>query len=99
MSRMVTVRRTGGFAGVARAGELDLDAPDDARAAEVATLLESIDVESTLADEGTAPGERRPDGFHYEFDLCGERCAIAEHQLSPQLRRIATLVLESGSSA
>jgi len=94
MSRLVSVRRTGGFAGVARAGELDLDDSDE-RASEVAELLGDVDVQAVPAVEG-APQPDRPDGFHYVFDLCGERCALAEHQLTPELRRIAALVLESG---
>ena len=92
MSRLVTVRRTGGFAGIARAGELDLDSAD-VRAQEVAGLLDGIDVDAVPAVEGAAD---RPDGFHYVFDLCGERCALAEHQLTPELRRLAALLLGAG---
>lgn len=97
MSRLVTVRRTGGFAGIARAGELDLDGTDE-RAPEVEALLGGLDVQAVPAVEGapTAATPGRPDSFHYVFDLCGERCALAEHQLTPELRRIATLVLEAG---
>lgn len=92
MSRLVTVRRTGGFAGIARAGELDLDSAD-VRAPEVAGLLDGIDVDAVPAVEGA---DDRPDGFHYVFDLCGERCALAEHQLTPELRRLAALLLGAG---
>lgn len=85
MTRIVAVRRTGGFAGMARSGEVDLDS-DDERATELAGLLPQV---SPPAD----PGPPRPDGFSYEFDLCGTTCAVGEHALTPDLRRIAELVL------
>lgn len=86
MSRIVAVRRSGGFAGMVRSGEVDLDS-DDERAAELEGLLPQV---SPPAD----PGPGRPDGFSYEFDLCGTSCAVPEHALTPDLRRIADLVLD-----
>jgi Thermolysin metallopeptidase, alpha-helical domain/Thermolysin metallopeptidase, catalytic domain len=87
-SRRVSVRRTGGFAGLRVAGELDLDG-DDPRAAEVAELVGRVDLHA-------ATGENpQPDRYVYDFDLCGDCATVPEQQLSDDLRRIAEIVLGS----
>ena len=86
-SRRVTVRRTGGFAGLRASGEVDLDA-DDPRAPEVAALLERVDLTAV------AGGSPQPDRYVYAFDLCGVRATVPEQHLTGDLRRIAELLLE-----
>lgn len=84
--RRVAVRRTGGFAGLRATGEVDLDG-DDPRAAELAVLVDRVDV-------GAVPGgDPQPDRYLYDFDLCGSRCRVAEQHLTPDLARIAELLL------
>jgi thermolysin metallopeptidase-like protein/emfourin len=85
-TRRVSVRRTGGFAGLRTAGELDLDG-DDPRAAEVADLVGRVDLR-------TVPGGRpQPDRYVYDFDLCGDCATLPEQHLTPELRRLVELVL------
>ena len=43
-------------------------------------------------DRGGAP---QPDRFVYDFDLCGDCATVPEQQLTPDLRRLADLVLEA----
>ncbi|MGZ4476650.1 MAG: protealysin inhibitor emfourin [Nocardioides sp.] len=89
MSRLVSVRRTGGFAGITRTGEVDLDSDDD-RAPVLSDLVAAVDAGGI----GTPPASPRPDSFVYDFDLCGSTCQVHEHSLTPDLRRIAELVLD-----
>ncbi|MBA2954508.1 M4 family peptidase [Nocardioides sp. MAH-18] len=86
-SRRVAVRRTGGFAGLHLGGEVDLDG-DDPRGPEVAALIERVDLHAVT------DGPHQPDRFLYAFDLCGDRATVPEQHLSPDLRRLADLVLE-----
>jgi hypothetical protein len=86
-ARRVSVRRTGGFAGLRTAGELDLDG-DDPRAPEVAALVDRVDLRAVT---GAPP---HPDRYVYAFDLCGDRATVPEQGLTPDLRRLADLVLE-----
>jgi len=89
MSRLVSVRRTGGFTGLTRTGEVDLDSDDD-RAPVLNDLVAAVDTNG-VAQPPAAP---RPDGFVYDFDLCGSACQVHEHSLTPDLRRIAELLLD-----
>ena len=84
--RLVSVRRSGGFAGLRASGEADLDA-DDPRAAELAALVDRVDVAALPA------GDPHPDRYVYDFDLCGTRCRVPEQHLTPDLARIAELLL------
>lgn len=86
-SRRVSVRRTGGFAGLRAAGEVDLDA-DDPRVAEIASLVDRIDLGVVSADDP------RPDRYVYSFDLCGSCAAVPEQHLTPELARLVELLLE-----
>jgi Thermolysin metallopeptidase, alpha-helical domain/Thermolysin metallopeptidase, catalytic domain len=85
-SRTVSVRRTGGFAGRTSAGEVSLD-DDDPRVGELASLVSRIELRSVPG------GLPHPDMFVYDFDLCGSCATVPEHQLTPDLRRVAELVL------
>ena len=89
--RTVRVRRTGGFAGLTADGEVDLDA-DDLRAPELADLVDRIDLREV------AGGAPHPDMYVFAFDLCGDRATVPEQHLTPDLRRVADLVLERGDS-
>ncbi|MDI6910947.1 protealysin inhibitor emfourin [Nocardioides sp.] len=85
-SRWVSVRRTGGFAGLRAAGELDLDG-DDPRAREVADLVGRVD----LGVVGS--GDPHPDRYVYAFDLCGSCATVPEQHLTPELARLVELLL------
>jgi len=85
----VAVRRTGGFAGLVAAGEVELD--DDPRSGEVRSLLARIDRASLRG------GTPHPDMFTYEFDLAGHQVVVPEQHLTDELRRLVTLVLDGGA--
>jgi hypothetical protein len=87
VSRVVAVRRSGGLAGMVRAGEVDLDGVDD-RAPELSALVAAVDLTVVT---GTST---RADGFVYRFDLCGDVGSLPEQDLTPELRRVAELVLD-----
>jgi Thermolysin metallopeptidase, alpha-helical domain/Thermolysin metallopeptidase, catalytic domain/Emfourin len=89
---LVHVRRTGGFAGRTAEGSVDL-ASHDARVPEVRTLVDRIDLDDV------AGGNPHPDMFVYAFDLCGRRAQVPEQHLTPDLSRLATIVLEAGDPA
>jgi hypothetical protein len=85
----VSVHRSGGFAGLRTTGELDLDG-DDPRAPEVASLIDRVDLRAAAS----APAH--PDRYVYAFDLCGDSAVVPEQGLTPDLRRLADLLLEPG---
>ncbi|MCW2758077.1 MAG: peptidase thermolysin, partial [Nocardioidaceae bacterium] len=89
--RTVRVVRSGGFAGIRRTGELDLDA-DDKTATDAARLLERIDFQRVVQ------GEPRADRFVYEFHAPEHHVRVAEQDLTADLRRLAGLVLDDGSA-
>jgi hypothetical protein len=91
MTGVVRVRRTGGFIGRAVEGSLDLAGPDE-RVPEVRRLLAALDLPKAPA------GRAWPDMYTYAFDLDGARVTVAEHLLTPDLRRLADLLLEEGLS-
>ncbi|MEZ5091195.1 protealysin inhibitor emfourin [Nocardioides sp.] len=85
----VAVRRTGGFAGLTRSGSVDLAVPSP-RTARVRELVDRVDLASV------GGGEPQPDRYSYTFCLPG--CAdvdVPEQHLTPDLRELADLVLES----
>ena len=85
----VRVRRTGGFIGRPVEASVDLDS-EDTRAGELRDLLGRVGGGPV---KGSTP---YPDGFTYEFELEGETRRVFERDLTPELRRIADLVLRSG---
>jgi hypothetical protein len=85
-TRTVSVRRSGGFAGLTTDGSVDLDTPD-ARAGELARLVDRIDLREVSG------GTPRPDMYVYAFDLCGDCATVPEQHLTDDLRRVAELVL------
>jgi hypothetical protein len=86
-TRTVSVRRTGGFAGLTADGSVDLDTTD-ARAGELARLVDRIDLREVMG------GTPRPDMYVYAFDLCGDCATVPEQHLTDDLRRVAELVLD-----
>jgi Zn-dependent metalloprotease len=84
--RRVSVRRTGGFAGLRATGEVDLDG-DDPRVPEVAALVKRVDL------SGVRGGDPRPDRYVYDFSLCGSRARVPEQHLNADLARLVELLL------
>ena len=87
VGRRVSVRRTGGFAGLRAGADLDLEG-DDPRVPEVAALVDRVDLHAVPG------GEPQPDRYVYDLDLCGARARVAEQHLTDDLRRLVDLVLE-----
>jgi len=87
---LVVVRRTGGFAGRSTEGAVDLSS-HDARVPEVRSLVDRIDL------TGVPGGDPHPDMFVYDFDLCGRCAQVPEQHLTPDLSRLAVIVLEAGN--
>ena len=89
-SSLVRVSRSGGFAGrsITRVVDLDSDVPV---AAEVRELLGRVQL-------GIAPGgPPKPDMFVYTFEVLGSApVTVSQQELSPDLARLAGLVLEAG---
>ena len=84
----VAVRRSGGFAGVTRTGELDLEG-DDPRVTDVRRLVQGTDFAAIRTQDS------RPDAFSYTFSLPDhEEVTVAEHQLTHDLRRLVELLLD-----
>jgi Zn-dependent metalloprotease len=84
---VVRVVRSGGFAGLTKKGEVDLDA-DDARARTARRLVQKIDFRSA------AQGEPRPDRFVYRFSYLGTDCTVHEPDLTGDLAELARVVLD-----
>jgi hypothetical protein len=89
---LVSVRRTGGFAGRVAEGAVDL-ASEDERVPEVRSLVDRIDLARVQG------GNPHPDMYVYDFDLCGSCAQVPEHHLTPELSRLAVLVLDTGTGA
>ena len=83
----VRVARSGGFAGLTKEGMVDLES-DDPRVPEVRELVQRIDF---LAVESGAPS---PDRFVYRFRYARFERQVFEPALTPELERLARLVLE-----
>jgi hypothetical protein len=79
------VRRTGGFAGIARESPvLDTDSlpPDEAR--ELHALVE----EANLDEVGEPAGARGPDRFTYELTIDDRRVTLPESEMTPARREL-----------
>jgi hypothetical protein len=81
----VAVRRTGGFAGTTKVGQLDLNS--DPAGPEVRQLLMRVgrqEISSTRA---------APDRFSYTVEYGNWRFTVPEQDLTPELRRLVQVVL------
>ena len=85
----VAVRRSGGFAGLTRSGELDLDS--DPEGEEVRQLLGAVDLRSLTA---SAPGADR---FVYTLEFGADQVTLPEQDLTPELSRVVQIVLGNRS--
>jgi Zn-dependent metalloprotease len=83
---VVSVSRTGGFAGLRSYGEVRLG--PDPRTGEVQQLLSRIDLDRVRG------GDPQPDRFVYSFSVQGREVVVPEQHLTPELERLAKLVLE-----
>ena len=84
----LAVRRSGGFAGMTRTGELDLEG-DDPRVTDVRRLVQRTDFTAIRTQDS------RPDAFSYTFSLPDhQEVTVAEHQLTHDLRRLVELLLD-----
>jgi Zn-dependent metalloprotease len=82
----VAVTRSGGFAGVRQTGELTLG--DDPRTDEVGSLLGRIDLQAV------SRSKPQPDRFVYTFEVDGQQVVLGEQDLTPDLGRLARLLLD-----
>jgi hypothetical protein len=82
----VVVIRSGGFAGLRQSGEVRLG--EDPRSDEVTDLLRRVDFRAVTA---TRP---QPDRYVYAFRLCGREVVVQEQDLTPELDRLARVVLD-----
>jgi hypothetical protein len=84
----VAVRRSGGFAGTTKVGQLDLNS--DPEGAEVRHLLMRVGRQQISA---TRPA---PDRFTYTVEYGAWRFTVPEQDLTPELRRLVQVVLNRG---
>ncbi len=85
---VVSVHRSGGFAGRTVSGQLSCD--DRECGAEVRALLARIDPNAIVR------ASAQPDRFVYVFGLPDGEVTVHEHQLTDDLSRLAHLVLGDG---
>jgi Zn-dependent metalloprotease len=84
----VAVRRTGGFAGTTKVGQLDLTS--DPEASEIRHLLMRAGRQEITS---TRPA---PDRFVYTVEYGDWRFSVPEQDLTPELRRLVQVVLDRG---
>jgi Thermolysin metallopeptidase, alpha-helical domain/Thermolysin metallopeptidase, catalytic domain len=84
----VAVRRTGGFAGTTKVGQLDLNS--DPQGPEVRHLLMHV---GRAHISSTRPA---PDRFSYTVEYGDWRFTVREQDLTPELRRLVQVVLNRG---
>ncbi|POX47047.1 hypothetical protein C3489_30450 [Streptomyces sp. Ru71] len=86
----IRVRRTGGFAGIERQGEVDTAGRPDA--AEWRSLAERA-----LAAGRAAPPAGVPDGFSYRITVDGKTVYVADPHLTEEQRTLISRVLKEGA--
>jgi Zn-dependent metalloprotease len=84
----VAVRRTGGFAGTTKVGQLDLTS--DPEASEIRHLLMRVGRQEITSTRPT------PDRFVYTVEYGDWRFSVPEQDLTPELRRLVQVVLDRG---
>ncbi|MFF5772399.1 protealysin inhibitor emfourin [Streptomyces californicus] len=86
----IQVSRTGGFAGIARSGELDTEGREDA--ANWRSLAEEA-----LSRARDAPPTGAPDGFRYAITVDGTTVYCADPDLTGAQRTLISRVLKEGA--
>ncbi|MEU2619939.1 protealysin inhibitor emfourin [Streptomyces sp. NPDC007157] len=86
----IQVRRTGGFAGIERQGEVDTSGRPDAH--EWQALAEHV----LAAGRGTPP-PGVPDGFAYRITVDGRTVYAADPRLTSEQRELISRVLKEGA--
>ncbi|MFJ2025066.1 protealysin inhibitor emfourin [Streptomyces sp. NPDC087897] len=86
----IQVSRTGGFAGIARRGELDTEGREDA------STWRSL-AEQALSSARNTPPTGAPDGFRYEITVDGTTVYCADPDLTGAQRTLISRVLEEGA--
>ena len=84
----VAVRRTGGFAGTTKVGQLDLNS--DPEGSEVRHLLMRVGRQQISSTRSA------PDRFIYTVEYGDWRFTVREQDLTPELRRLVQVVLNRG---
>jgi len=85
-ARTVAVRRSGGFTGIVRSGELDLD--EDPLGPQVRQLLLATDLQRLTASSPAA------DRFVYTVALGDWQLTVPEQDLTPELDEVVRIVLD-----
>ncbi|MER6718297.1 protealysin inhibitor emfourin [Streptomyces halstedii] len=86
----IQVSRTGGFAGIARHGEIDTAGRPDA--AEWEDLARSA-----VAGSGDGPPAGVPDGFRYRITVGDHTVHCADPRLTEAQRKLITRILKEGA--
>ncbi len=86
----IHVRRTGGFAGIERAAEVDTSGRPDAH--EWHALAE----QAVAAGRGTPP-VGVPDGFSYQLTVDGTTVYCSDPRLTEEQRKLISKVLKEGA--
>ncbi|MFE7316768.1 protealysin inhibitor emfourin [Streptomyces sp. NPDC057555] len=89
----IHIRRTGGFAGIARQAEIDT--ADGALGAE-ATDWHAL-ADRAMAAAHAAPPSGVPDGFRYTLTVDGRTAYCADPDLTDDQRELITRVLKEGA--
>jgi hypothetical protein len=84
----ITVKRTGGFAGVSLERTVDTSESPDAR--ELEELVRSARLDAVPERSG------QPDRFTYEIDVDGRRVRVGEPDLDGPLHTLVQRVLQQG---
>ena len=87
-AEVLSVRRSGGYAGNVRFGELRLDT--DPYGSELRRLLDHISV------NGLSTTESQPDRFVYTVACRSWELTVPEQDLTPELSRVVEIVLDQG---
>jgi len=86
----IRVRRTGGFAGIERRGEVETSGRADAEE------WHALAGRALAAGRGTPPAGV-PDGFSYEITVDGQTVYCADPRLTGEQRELISRVLKEGA--
>ena len=87
-AEVLSVRRSGGYAGTVRFGELSLDS--DPYGSELRRLLDHVSV------NGVPPSSGQPDRLVYTVACRSWELTVPEQDLTPELSRVVEIVLDQG---